>query len=179
MSVQLLPEPVAAITPVVFERPVNQRPDTRPVEGSDKTNTGSSEQKQTNTADIQFGKAEPSARPPGTDPSIPPQAVFDASLISADFKPLTKPEDVQTLAPAPSIPAPQSDVGNSGAKDADTATDDSSSGNQATGATSTEADDRQSDAQKIAVYTRSGGGSPLTVPAAANPDWLSAIEKIA
>jgi hypothetical protein len=170
MSVQLVPEPVAATIPLVFERPANKRPDTRPVEASG--NTG---QKQANTADTQSSKAEPSSRPPGKDPSIPPQTIFDASLISAAFKPLTNPEEVAALGHAETTDGTTA----SGNNDASAPGKDTGTEQNLTPESQTPASDRQLDAQQMAAYTRSGGGSPLTLPASANPNWLSAIEKIA
>jgi hypothetical protein len=169
MSVQLVPEPVVATAPLVFERPANKRPDTRPVEAS-----GSAGHTQTSTVDAQSGKAEPSSRPPGKDPSIPPQTIFDASLISATFKPLTNPVELAALGHTETTDkATPADSNGSGFAKSDAGAE-----LAPTAGSLTQASDRQRDIQQMAAYARSGG-SPLTLPASANPNWLTAIEKIA
>lgn len=175
MSVNLVPEPVATIAPVVFERPATQRPDTRPVEAGEKSSTGGSEQKRTAERPA-IGKDEPNARPPGTDPSVPPQTLFNASLISADFKPSTTSEDIEALSVAAANESETNDEQKIALETEDTGTETSDTSSPAS---STPASDRQFDAQRVASYARGSGGSQLTAPATANPDWLSAIEKIA
>ena len=180
MSVQLVPEPVAAVLPPVFERPVPARPDTRPVEPSDKANAGQSQQHRNTGERDPLGKAEPSPRPPGIDPSVPPQTFFDASLISADFKPSSRPAEIR--APGASDESDESKAAEPGERRDTTERNDGSQTAFQAGPTTAAAADRL-DTQKtvsrnLASYARVSGGSPLSTPAAANPDWLTAVEKI-
>lgn len=170
MSLIVAPEAVAVVSPPIVVRPVASRPDTRPVEPADQANAGSSQNQQNATSrDAANGSQEfkptPSARPPGTDPSLPPQALFDASLISEDFKPRT-----------PVADAPDQNVSSSRGR----SPDQSSSETGSASSTSDAQDGSQQIGQRnIAAYDRVQGGSPLTLSGTANPDWLSAVEKIA
>ncbi|MBU1176574.1 MAG: hypothetical protein KKH72_14320 [Alphaproteobacteria bacterium] len=172
MSLIFAPEPVAVVTPPLVVRPVAPRPDTRPVESSEKANAGSSEQKQSATRDP-AAKAEPSPRPPGTDPSLPPQTLFDASLISEDFKPSTSPDQFAALA----LADPPGEI--LGDESSPSAADDRADSGDAAPFVPAKDDNHPVEAQQLAAYDRVQSGSPLSLPAAANPDWLNAIEKIA
>ena len=172
MSLIVAPEPVAVVTPPIAVRQTEPRPDTRPVESSDKANAGTSEQKQNTASRDPAAKPEPSARPPGTDPSLPPQAIFDASLISEDFKPALH-----------SAPEPSDETGTDRGSDNSAAVRDENSGSSDRGSLAAfdpaQDGNHPVEARSIASYARAGGGSALNVPGNANPDWLSAIEKIA
>lgn len=116
MSVNIAAQPVsAAIPPVTEYQPrTNQR--VRPVESTasasnDREHLADNKKAQTaNAALYSEAKAAPSDRPPGKDRSIPPQALFDASLISSEFKAdlkLGTQPKTETESTAPSI-EPQS-----------------------------------------------------------------------
>ena len=171
MSLIVAPEAVAVVTPPIVVRPTAPRPDTRPVESSDKANAGTSQQKQDTASRDPAAKPEPSARPPGTDPSLPPQSIFDASLISEDFKPTLRTE----------APAPESGTERGGDSPANGGDEAAGSPDSGTRAAYDPAQDGNHpvEAKSIASYARAGGGSALNVPRNANPDWLTAIEKIA
>lgn len=166
MSLIFAPEPVAVVTPPVVVRPVAPRPDTRPIEPSDQANAGSSEHKQNAATGNPAPKAEPSPRPPGTDPSVPPQTLIDASLISEGFKPKTRPDAAEAAEPV-----------------AAGAFGDETDGDAEAGASETAAPAQDTglkvEARQIAAYGRASGASPLSSPSNYDPNWLSAIEKIA
>jgi hypothetical protein len=177
MSLIVAPEAVAVVTPPIVVRPTAPRPDTRPVEASDKANAGTSQQKQDTASRDPSTKPEPSARPPGTDPSLPPQTIFDASLISEDFKP-----SLHTGPPAPEIETGTgSGIERGGDSPASVGDDTAGSSDSGTRAAFDPAQDGNHpiEVKSIASYARAGGGSALNVPGNANPDWLTAIEKIA
>ena len=179
MSLIVAPEAVSVVSPPIVVRPTAPRSDTRPVEDSDRANTGTSQQKQdsvardTSAKADTTAKAEPSARPPGTDPSLPPQAIFDASLISEDYKPT-----LRTAEPQSSAATGANDESGETVGAADN--DDSPSGGSQTASTASSQDGSHPfEVSSIASYARVGSGSALNTPAAAHPDWLTAIEKIA
>lgn len=87
MSARIAPEPVSiAIAPHVDYQPRTER-STRPIEPSE---AASADKRQNpGTGNQQRNAIErPRApdRPPGTDPSVPPQSLLDASLIASEFK---------------------------------------------------------------------------------------------
>lgn len=182
MSLRLIPETLAASPPLAVDRPAPQRPDTRPIEHSANSGkagaNGSGSQGQssgsTNFAAVQ---AAMSPRPPGTDPSVPPQSLFDASLISATFKPTLQPADLQKqsedLAEDEAERASQITDDGSGQDDSGAALAAAGSGTDTTGGA------HQIDAGKLAAYSLGSGGSPLSAASSTNPDWLSAIERLA
>ncbi len=166
MSMIVAPDAVAAVTPALVVRELNPRSDTRPVEPAGTANSERHEDGQTKTVSVS-SQAETSSRPPGTDPSLPPQTIFDASLISADFKPNPNPQEVQS--------SNRDNKSNDGATDEDSDVKTSS----ATGTSGTKQDsDQQANVQMISAYSR-GTGSQLALPSSADPNWLSAIDEIA
>ncbi len=183
MSMRLIPESLAATPPTAFDRPALQRPDTRPIEQSGQSgnaganNTGARGQP-SDSSGFAAARAAMSPRPPGIDPSVPPQTLLDASLISATFKPDPHPADLQKKA---------EDVAKDEAKRANTAAEDGSGQDESGGALAAAADTTAGaqggspkvDAGKIEAYASGSGGSPLSPASAANPDWMSAVERIA
>lgn len=87
MSARIAPEPVSiAIAPHVDYQPRTER-STRPIEPSEAANAD--KRQNPGTGNQQRNAIErPRApdRPPGTDPSVPPQSLLDASLIASEFK---------------------------------------------------------------------------------------------
>ena len=88
MSARIAPEPISiGITFAAHQLPrVNKL--TRPVEAAEPASPDPQNSKNAGGEN----RPQPSVRPPGKDPSIPPQALIDASLISAEFKPVIKVE---------------------------------------------------------------------------------------
>ena len=170
MSLIVAPEAVAVVSPPVVAPPATPRPDTRPIEAADKANAGTSQQKQDTATRDPSAKAEPSARPPGTDPSLPPQTIFDASLIGEDYKPALHVNESGKAAPS------DTDT-ESGEPDLASDTDDG--GFASAASDGTQDGSHPFESRSVASYARVGSGSALNTPSAANPDWLTAIEKIA
>ncbi len=183
MSLRLIPETLAATPPPAYDRPAPQRPDTRPIEQSGKSGqsgangTGSQGQSSGSTSFIAT-QAAMSPRPMGIDPSVPPQSLFDASLISATFKPSLQLADLQKQS---------EDVAEDEAEEQTQGTEDSSDEETASralaaahgNATESDSGAQQINAGKLAAYSKGSGGSPLVSAPSANPDWLSAVERIA
>lgn len=102
MNVNIAVQSPVAPAPTVAEFNPRQNQSVRPVENaaeanadSKRENTGSNPN--TNTANE---KPVQSGRPPGTDPSVAPQTLLDASLIAENFKATTKlPEKQETALP--------------------------------------------------------------------------------
>ena len=172
MSLIVAPEPVAVVSPQIVARTPVPRPDTRPVEASDQANSSTTESRRQSSGAISAEpRAEPSLRPPGKDPSIPPQTIFDASLISADFKPNTD------FAPAKESQTANTSVsdGDSDGRQSETTESSAANGNDASG----DGTAHPVEAQVAASYSRSAGGSALSLSGTAHPDWLTAVERIA
>lgn len=106
MSARIAPEPVSIGISLNAEYKPRVDRTTRPIEPA-----AASADRQQNKA---FGrsvadgiKPRSGDRPPGKDPSVPPQALFDAALIAAEFKPVTKYEpDAKELPEAPQAKEP-------------------------------------------------------------------------
>jgi len=121
-----------------------------------------------------------SPRPPGIDPSVPPQSLFDASLISATFKPNPHPADLQKK--AEDVAKDEAERANSPADDGAGASQDETGNNltvTADAKTESSSGSHPIDAGKIAAYARGSGGSPLSPANAVNPEWMNAVEFIA
>ena len=183
MSMRLIPESLAASPPTAIDRPAPQRPDTRPIEqsgqsGSAGTNTSGSKGQPSGSTSFAAAQAAMSPRPPGIDPSVPPQTLLDASLISATFKPNPHPADIQKKAEDTA-----KDEAERAGQPADDGAGQNESSNTLLTAAETAADAsggaRQIDAGKLQAYAHGSGGSPLSPASAANPEWMSAVEVIA
>ena len=184
MSLRLVPEALAATPPMAFDRPAPVRPDTRPIEsaGQASANSTNSQQQQSNSAvALAVAQAAMSPRPPGVDPSLPPQSVFDASLISATFKPSTRPAELESRTRSTDAKSSSSDA-KSSSSDTKSSSSDTSSEN--TGvflfeSTLIEMGPNAFDAGKQAAYAQGTGGSPLSAASSSGHEWMSAVERIA
>lgn len=101
MSARIAPEPVSIAISQAAQFAPRQTETTRPVESAGSTSADPGR-------DHAFGrrlsdgeKARPGDRPPGKDPSMLPQALFDAALIASEFKPETKPAENKDKPAAP------------------------------------------------------------------------------
>jgi len=185
MSLRLIPEALASSPPPAIDRPASQRPDTRPIEQSGKSgqsgaNGTGSQGQPSGSNSFAAVRAAMSPRPPGIDPSVLPQSLFDASLISATFKPSLNLADLQQQAEDTA----EDEAGGAGQSTSGSVSDSeddalnalaAAHGNAAEGSDGA----HQIEAGKIEAYSRGSGGSPLSPASAANPDWLSAVEHIA
>lgn len=171
MSLYLVPEAAATVAPMIVVRPASPRPDTRPVESSDKANAGGTDQQQrfSERTAVSTAPIEMSVRPPGTDPSVPPQSVFDGSLISENYKP--------TLHFAEE--ANETDITAGGVNRSVTANAEGPKPEAVPSAPASAEVSVLPDAPKFAAYALIQRNSPLSSPAIANPDWLSAVDQFA
>lgn len=94
MSAKIAPENVSVGVTLASRAAPKPVPTSRPIEDAGIISADSNPSK--NRA---FGrkisdgnKAEPGTRPPGKDPSVLPQSLFDAALISSEYKPQTRQE---------------------------------------------------------------------------------------
>lgn len=87
-------------SPAAQARIETPRPTTRPVETSAESTLNTSDDQRRRASQNNSDTPSPSPRPPGTDPALPPQTIFDASLIGPDFKPQTKLDVEPVSAPA-------------------------------------------------------------------------------
>lgn len=88
MTARIAPEPIAI---GVTSNPMlahDIKKSARPVEPIEQS---TADPKGNDSRDDRQAEADPLSRPPGKDPSIPPQALFDAALIAAENKPSVKP----------------------------------------------------------------------------------------
>lgn len=100
MTARIAQEPIAVgvtLNPLLAQ---DVKTSTRPVEGIGKS---SADPKGNNPHEDHQAPAEISARPPGKDPSIPPQALFDAALIAAENKPTVAPVVAPPKEAAPGV----------------------------------------------------------------------------
>ena len=92
MSARIAPEPISIGITMGAEFSSRASRTTRPVEAI-AASTPDPQQNRSGTRTLADGdKARSGERPPGKDPSIPPQTLFDAALIAAEFKANTKVE---------------------------------------------------------------------------------------
>lgn len=94
MSAKLAPENISigiTHTANIVSKPT---PPSRPVENA--TALGADPERQDKSQNPltapSIEKADTSARPPGKDPSVLPQSLFDAALIAEEYKPQTSPQ---------------------------------------------------------------------------------------
>lgn len=88
MTARIAPEPIAigvTSSPMLAE---NIKKAARPVEPIEES---TADPKGNDPRDGRQAEGDTLSRPPGKDPSIPPQALFDAALIAAENKPSIKP----------------------------------------------------------------------------------------
>jgi len=90
MSARIAPEPISIGITMGAEYSPRASRTTRPVEAVAATTADPQQNRSRTLAD--GDKARSGERPPGKDPSIPPQTLFDAALIASEFKPTTKVE---------------------------------------------------------------------------------------
>ncbi len=180
MSLYLAPEAVATVTPPIVVRPMQPRPDTRPVESADKSNAGASDQKHQRQDSTVLDKPTPSNRPPGTVPEQPPQSLFEASLISTDFKPTTRPAESQKAPPEETAPEPASAETSSASETGErtSAAASQPEANPAPEATTSTTSAQQHQVEQAAAASYGAGGTRLSLPSTANPDFLGSVEKI-
>lgn len=95
MSARIAPEPITiSITHAAHLAPRRSEP-TRPVESVSATTPDPKRDNAFGRKLSDGNKARPGDRPPGKDPSVLPQALFDAALIAQEYKPQTKPQKLE------------------------------------------------------------------------------------
>lgn len=92
MSAKIAPEPITVGVTLNPQLTQDAKNAARPVESISES---TADPKGNNTRDGQSNPSNNLSRPPGKDPSIPPQALFDAALIAAENKPNTEPVKVE------------------------------------------------------------------------------------
>ncbi|UJQ95427.1 hypothetical protein [Mariluticola halotolerans] len=115
MSARIAPEPISIGITMGAEFSPRASRTTRPIEAI-AASTPDPQQSRSGTRTLADGdKARSGERPPGKDPSIPPQTLFDAALIASEFKANTKvelpdPADIEASDTGATARADSSDV---------------------------------------------------------------------
>lgn len=88
MSARIAPEPISIGVTFNAQYAQSAAESTRPIEATEPTNANKQDNPSNSGAGAhaRFEPPQPSERPPGVDPSVPPQALKDAELIAEEFR---------------------------------------------------------------------------------------------
>lgn len=107
MTAKIAPEQISVGVTHTAKVAQNAKPVSRPIEDSGASSADTKRDHRAFGRTVADGnKPEPGQRPPGKDPSVLPQALFDAALIAAEYKPQTRqpdpePKPIEASAPQP------------------------------------------------------------------------------